>query len=38
MEELLNKALLVQKQTKKYCFENAAVIAISDKFSESVLI
>ena len=29
MEELLNKALLVQKQTKKYCFENAAVIAIS---------
>ena len=29
MEELLNKALLVQKKTKKYCFANAAVIAIS---------
>ena len=29
MEELLNKALLVQKQTKKYCFANATVIAIS---------
>ena len=29
MEELLNKALLVQKQTKKYCISHAAVIAIS---------
>ena len=29
MEELLNKALLVQKQTKKYSFANATVIAIS---------
>ena len=29
MEELLNKALLVQKQTKKYYFANATVIAIS---------
>ena len=29
MKELLNKALLFQKQTKKYCISNAAVIAIS---------
>ena len=29
MKELLNKALLFQKQTKKYCFSHAAVIAIS---------
>ena len=29
MKELLNKALLFQKQTKKYCIANAAVIAIS---------
>ena len=29
MKELLNKALLFQKQTKKYCILNAAVIAIS---------
>ena len=29
MKELLNKALLCQKQTKKYCISNAAVIAIS---------
>ena len=29
MKELLNKALLFQKQTKKYCISHAAVIAIS---------
>jgi len=29
MKELLNKALIFQKQTKKYCISNAAVIAIS---------
>ena len=29
MKELLNKALLFQKQIKKYCISHAAVIAIS---------